>query len=86
MADHYGNIDLPAGFDSGNNEVDGYVSTWYDQSGSGNHASQSIATSQPKIVDGGSYLGELVFDGVDDYMVGNFYLVSNPYVLICIYF
>ena len=47
---------------------DGHVSTWYDQSGNGNHASQSIATSQPKIVESGSYLGELVFDGVDDFL------------------
>ena len=53
MADYHGNIDLPAGFDSGNDEVDGYVATWYDQSGNGNNAVQAVATSQPKIVEGG---------------------------------
>jgi len=45
--------------------ADGHVTTWYDQSGNGNNATQSTASSQPKIVDGGTYLGELDFDGVD---------------------
>ncbi len=45
---------------------DGFVTTWYDQSGNDNHATQGTAGSQPKIVDGGAYLGELDFDGVDD--------------------
>jgi len=53
IADYHGNIDLPAGFDSGNNEVDGFVATWYDQSGNGNNATQPVSTSQPKIVEGG---------------------------------
>jgi hypothetical protein len=66
MADYYGDIDLPPGFDSGNNEVDGYVATWYDQSGNGNDAVQNVATSQPKLVENGTYLGEVKFDGVDD--------------------
>ena len=63
MADHYGNIDLPAGFDSGNDEVDGYVATWYDQSGNGNNAVQAVATSQPKIVEGGVLQDGIQFDG-----------------------
>jgi hypothetical protein len=64
MADYHGNIDLPVGFDSGNDEVDGYVATWYDQSGNGNNAVQAVATSQPKIVDGGVLVAEgLKFDG-----------------------
>jgi len=50
-------------FISGN----GFVETWYDQSGNGNDATQSVAASQPKIVDGGSLVvGGLDFDGVDD--------------------
>ena len=31
----------------------GYVSTWYDQSGNGNHATQSTALEQPRIVSNG---------------------------------
>ena len=33
---------------------DGFVETWYDQSGNGNDAVQSTTSKQPKIVDGGS--------------------------------
>jgi hypothetical protein len=69
MADYHGNIDLPAGFDSGNNEVDGFVATWYDQSGNGNDAVQNVATSQPKIVEGGVLVADgLKFDNTDDYL------------------
>jgi hypothetical protein len=46
--------------------VDGFVETWYDQSGNGRDATQATAGSQPKIVDGGSYLGEVDFGGTDD--------------------
>jgi len=47
----------------------GHVTTWYDQSGNGNNATQSTAGSQPKIVDGGVYLGELDFDvNTEDYL------------------
>jgi hypothetical protein len=45
---------------------DGFVETWYDQSGNGNHAVQASTGLQPKIVANGSYLGELDFDGDDD--------------------
>ena len=40
--------------------ADGHVTTWYDQSGNGNNATQSTASSQPKIVDGGAYLGSWI--------------------------
>ena len=39
---------LAAFVGSGNN---GYVNTWYDQSGNGNHATQSDTSEQPQIVD-----------------------------------
>jgi len=53
---------------------DGLVTTWYDQSGDGNDATQTTAASQPKIVDAGALVTEggkaaLDFDGVDDGMV-----------------
>jgi len=46
---------------------DGFVETWYDQSGNGNDATQSVIGNQPKIVDGGSLVtGGIDFDGVND--------------------
>ena len=46
---------------------DGFVSTWYDQSGNANNATQATTTAQPKIVDAGALVvGGLDFDGVDD--------------------
>lgn len=44
---------------------DGYVQTWYDQSGSGNDAEQTTAANQPKIV-GTDFLGAIDFDGTSD--------------------
>jgi len=49
---------------------DGFVETWYDQSGNGNDAVQEVAGSQPKIVDAGVLVsGGIEFDGVDDRFV-----------------
>jgi len=46
---------------------DGFVTTWYDQSGNANDATQIATASQPKIVDAGALVtGGLDFDGVDD--------------------
>jgi len=52
IGETYG-IDLPSGVDTGYDQVDGFVETWYDQSGNGNDATQQVAGSQPKIVDAG---------------------------------
>jgi hypothetical protein len=50
---------------------DGFVETWYDQSGNGNDAVQQVSGSQPKIVDAGVLVsGGLDFDGVDDQLDG----------------
>ena len=66
IGETYG-IDLPSGVDTGYDEVDGFVETWYDQSGNGNDAVQETASNQPKIVDAGVLVsGGLDFDGVDD--------------------
>jgi hypothetical protein len=60
-------IDLPSGVDTGYDQVDGFVETWYDQSGNGNDAVQQVSGSQPKIVDAGVLVsGGIEFDGVDD--------------------
>ena len=52
---------------------DCFVAKWYDQSGNGNHATQTVATNQPKIYDvlTGDITREngkpaMVFDGVND--------------------
>jgi hypothetical protein len=49
----------------------GFVTTWYDQSGNGNNAAQGTAASQPQIVASGIALSQngkpsLVFDGSND--------------------
>ena len=38
--------------------TDGFVTTWYDQSGNANNATQAAASSQPKIVSSGSTITE----------------------------
>jgi hypothetical protein len=68
-------IDLPSGVDPGFDQVDGFVETWYDQSGNGKDATQATAGSQPKIVNAGalvvdSGIGGLDFDG-DDFLTAS---------------
>jgi hypothetical protein len=51
--------------------TDGFVTTWYDQSGNGNNATQATAASQPKIVSSGSVITVngyrvIQYDGTDD--------------------
>ena len=53
------------------NEVDGFVETWYDQSGNSNNVTQATAGSQPKIVNAGSLVtvgsrASFKFDGSND--------------------
>ncbi len=66
IGETYGITGIPA-YD---NTVDGFVETWYDQSGNGNDATQATIARQPKIVDGGVFLGEVDFlDGVNTFLV-----------------
>lgn len=53
--------------------TDGFVTTWYDQSGSGNDATQATASAQPQIVSSGSTITDgskpiIDFDGSNDYL------------------
>jgi hypothetical protein len=56
----------------------GFVTTWYDQSGTSNNATQTTAASQPQIVSSGSVILDngkpsFQFDGVDDGLQLNSY-------------
>jgi hypothetical protein len=59
-------------FCSGTN---GFVTTWYDQSGNANNAIQTTAANQPQIVSGGNVISDLgkptiQFDGTNDFLLG----------------
>ena len=63
---------------------DCFVTTLYDQIGS-NHATQTVATNQPKIYDvlTGDIIREngkpaMVFDGVDDFLLANNLVINQP--------
>ena len=74
----YGISGIPAYDDT----VNGFVETWYDQSGNGNDATQSVAGNQPKIVNAGVLVsGGIEFDGVDDglYVSGQVLTSSSFY-------
>lgn len=45
---------------------DAFIVTWYDQTGNGNDLSQATTSKQPMIVDAGTYMLQVYFDGVDD--------------------
>ena len=82
IGETYG-IDLPSGVDTGYDQVDGFVETWYDQSGNGNDATQSVAGSQPKIVDAGVLVsGGIYFDGSPSAMdIDGLVLESTEYYM-----
>ena len=53
--------------------TDGFVVTWYDQSGNGRDATQTTAASQPQIVSSGSVILEngkpcIFSDGINDFL------------------
>lgn len=54
----------------------GFVTTWYDQSGNGRNATQTTAANQPQIVSSGNILTEnnkpsVQFDGTNDNLISN---------------
>ena len=71
------------------NEVDGFVETWYDQSGNGKDATQATAASQPKIVDAGalvtsSGLASIEFDGTNDALFTLADIPNHPLTLMAV--
>jgi hypothetical protein len=80
--------DIPSDFDVSNFQIvsrsaDGHVRTWYDQSGSDNHAVQTTPANQPKIVEGGTLLKDsnnnvaVKFDSSSDQYLENASLPSS---------
>ena len=79
-----GDTETDIGFDGSGNldtsaiathcgSANGYVVTWYDQSGNSNNATQSTSGNQPQIYNGTAVITEngkpvLDFDGNDDYL------------------
>lgn len=68
-----GNLDTTSltSFCSGTN---GFVTTWYDQSGNANNAVQTTAANQPQIVSSGSVITRygkptITYDGSNDFML-----------------
>jgi hypothetical protein len=60
----------------------GFVTTWYDQSGNARNASQATALNQPQIVSSGVVLNvnskpSISFDGVDDILNMTLFTVTN---------
>ena len=65
---------------------DGFVETWYDQSGNSNNAVQATAANQPKIVDAGAFLGKLLFDGSNDsFALNNSLIMPQPVTMFAQY-
>ena len=78
-------IDLPSGVDPGFDQVDGFVETWYDQSGNSNDAVQLTAAEQPKIVSAGALLADgITFDGSDDSMTTTSAISSTNIAIACV--
>jgi len=55
---------------------DGFIDTWYDQSGNTRHLTQATTTAQPKLVSSGAVITSggkpaVTFDGVDDVVFGS---------------
>jgi hypothetical protein len=63
----------------------GFVTTWYDQSGNGRNATQTTAASQPRLVVNGVLQTEggkpaILFDGVDDSLaVATWGTITQPF-------
>ena len=80
-----------ASFCSGTN---GFVTTWYDQSGNGYNATQTTAANQPQIVSSGSVILEnsnptLYFDGLSGFLslsvtMSNNFSNSTNKTIICV--
>jgi len=77
---------------SGVNDYDGFVTTWFDQSGNANDATQSTAASQPQIASAGSLITEngkpaVEFDVTTKYLrTSAFTTIAQPYTFFDVVF
>ena len=68
--------------------TDGFVTTWYDQSGNANNATQTTAARQPKIVSSGSTIlenGKAAIDFATDYFSMNLVSSSTEATIVSVY-
>ena len=70
--------------------LDGFVTTWYDQSGNGRNATQTTAGNQPRIVNSGALEAlngkpEIRFDGVNDYLAAASPLIGTTHSLFILF-
>jgi hypothetical protein len=70
----------------------GFVTTWYDQSGNSRNATQTTAANQPQIVSSGSVLNNInglptiQFDGINDNLTSSsFTSQSQPYTIFMVH-
>lgn len=57
----------------------GYVRTWYDQTGNGEDAIQTVGSGQPRIVNAGAYDDAVVFDGINHALFISELNIGTPY-------
>jgi hypothetical protein len=69
--------------------TDGFVATWYDQSGNARNATQATAANQPQIVSSGSVITKgtkpsIQFDGTNDELINTSLLSFSDVTLITV--
>ena len=79
-ATEVGDGTLAAWVTAGGGTENGFVKTWYDQSGNGNDASQATAASQPQIVASGAVVAKgLSFNGTSYFLENTSVSISESY-------
>jgi hypothetical protein len=66
--------------------ANGFIVTWYDQSGNGRNATQAATANQPKIINAGKIstqngLPAIALDGTSTWLIQSTLAVTNPYSL-----
>lgn len=64
---------------------DGFLRTWYDQSGNGRHAAQATAARQPQVVASGVVLDAPTFDGTENYLSVADPIIGAQWMSMCVF-